>query len=91
MIRIQDSREDEGFVRLTTHDTELLLPALAQAGAAFRLRERDFLDVIGIDADAVAVLAALHNARVLDLETVAAGGGDASAGWPEQTVPRSAA
>jgi hypothetical protein len=62
-----------GFVRLTTEDTELLLPALAQAGGAFRLSARNRLDVHGLEADEVAFLAALHNAVVSDLEMMPSG------------------
>lgn len=96
MIRIQNSR-DGSIVRLTTDDTELLLPALAQAGAAFRLSGPHSLDVIGIDADDIAVLAALHNARVVDLETVPPVRGDADGAEgaadrrPPQRAPRLAA
>jgi len=65
----QDQGADRAVVRLTTHDGELLLPALAQAGASLWLLG-DRLLVGGLDADAVAQLAALHNARVVDLEVL---------------------
>jgi len=75
MIRIEGIGTDESFVRLTTDDMELLLPALAQAGGAFRVSGRNRLDVHGLEAGEVAFLAALHNAAVVDLETVRSGAG----------------
>lgn len=58
-------------IRLTTDDGALLLPALAQAGASLRVLRGRIL-VRGLDADEVAFVAALHNARVADLEVLPA-------------------
>ena len=62
---------DRGFTRLTTDDVELLLPALAQRGASFRITGRRCIDIRGIDAADIAQVAALLNARVTDLQAVA--------------------
>ncbi len=61
---------DESFVRITTDDTELLLPALVQCGASFHLAAQNRLDIRGMDPADVALLAAVYNARVIDFETV---------------------
>ncbi len=85
----------ESFVRLTTDDTELLLPALVQYGASFHLAGQKRLDVRGMDVAEVALLAAVYNARVSDLETVVSSPGDgfgptmqrsASSGTPQGTA-----
>ena len=64
---------DRTVVRLTTDDASLLLPALAQCGASFWLTGGRHLDVRGVSAADLAQLAAAHNARVADLETVRPG------------------
>jgi hypothetical protein len=62
--------EDDTFVRLTTDDAELLLPALLARGASFWLGSRGRVDVRGMGVAEVARIAAFHNASVIDLETV---------------------
>ncbi len=68
------------FVRITTEDADLLLPALAQRGASFRITGRRWIDVRGLTAADVAQLAAVHNARVTDLEAVRPVPGPGAAG-----------
>jgi hypothetical protein len=62
--------EGDTFVRLITADAVLLLPALLQRGASLRLTGSSRVDVRGMGAWEVAGIAALCNARVLDLETI---------------------
>ncbi len=68
MIRSENST----FVRLTTDDADLLLPALLARGASFWIGGRGRLDVRGMGAADVAQLAAFCNAQVSDLETIGA-------------------
>ncbi len=71
---------DGGFVRVTTEDAALLVPVLAQRGASFWLTGRQRLDVSGLTAGDIARLAAAHNARVTDLETMRHPADDADRG-----------
>jgi hypothetical protein len=62
--------ENSTFVRLTTEDAELLLPALLARGASFWLGNRGRIDVRGMAVAEVAEIAAFYNARVTSLELV---------------------
>ena len=70
MIAVVD---EQSFIRLTTDDAGLILPALAQLGASFRLSGASRIDVRGMSEAEVARVAALSNARVADLQILRTG------------------
>lgn len=62
--------DDRTLIRLVTDDVDLLIPALLQRGASLRLAGPRRVDVRGMTAADIARVAAWHNSRVDDLETV---------------------
>jgi hypothetical protein len=67
---VNQTEDSRPFIRLTTDDVGLLLPALVEGGASFRISGRQHVDVQGMNAADVARVAALYNARVADLQVL---------------------